>query len=371
MTNKEYAQKILRIIGNVTVSSDAIYQLAKEAYHKLGGSETEPDLNTIYQYLKAAIDIYDETVDLNITENGTYELLGKTINVDVEATPNEPFKVQNNLNDTGYLRIYKYCPTAIIEYSRNGEDWFELGANQTGLFSIYMYQYQVVFFRGIMDESVTNLTTAQFTFFENQYIRPVFYGNIMNLYDYRNPENKTLKIPYCFASMFANLDFGGGGFYVTLPATTLSPYCYRYILSGQQHLNTTNFKVPELPATTLAEGCYYGMFQGIGGFQTTPKLPATTLAPYCYSRMFSAGSMINEIELPATTLAPHCYEMLFYYSANITKVTINAQDISAENCLNNWMEGVGNTGDFYNLGGATYPIGKSGIPTGWTEHTSL
>lgn len=29
------------------------------------------------------------------------------------------------------------------------------------------------------------------------------------------------------------------------------------------------------------------------------------------------------------------------------------------------------TGDFYNLGGATYTSGDSGIPTGWTEHTLL
>jgi len=90
MSNKEYAQKILRIIGNVVVSSDAIYQLAKEAYYKLGGTETEPDLDTIYQYLKAAIDIYDETDDLEITENGTYNLLGKIITVNVQGSGSIP-----------------------------------------------------------------------------------------------------------------------------------------------------------------------------------------------------------------------------------------------------------------------------------------
>lgn len=31
---------------------------------------------------------------------------------------------------------------------------------------------------------------------------------------------------------------------------------------------------------------------------------------------------------------------------------------------------VGQIIDFYNYGSAVYPSGASGIPTGWTEHTS-
>jgi hypothetical protein len=55
----------------------------------------------------------------------------------------------------------------------------------------------------------------------------------------------------------------------------------------------------------------------------------------------------------------------------INSITTYANDISATDCLFNWLSGVASTGDFYNLGGATYPTGTSGIPTGWTEHTSL
>lgn len=347
MTNKEYAQKILRIIGNVTVSSDAIYQLAKEAYHKLGGSETEPDLDTIYQYLKAAIDIYDETEDLNITQNGTYELLGKTINVDVEATPNEPFRVFNsNGSSSGQVLIRKICPTAVVEVSYNGANWYEIGANNTGLFNINIGVSSVIFIRGIMDESVTNLTTAQFYFENPNYIWPVFYGNIMNLYDYRNPENKILKIPYCFAGMFTRLR-ELRGCYIKLPATTLTEYCYKkmFFILNNYYLNENTLNV-ELPATTLARGCYEQMFYGLPGLKNAPELPAKTLVDSCYKNMFG-------------------------FCTNLNKVVTYAEDISAANCTFGWLENVSSTGDFYNLGGATWSTGKNGIPTGWTEHRSL
>ena len=39
--------------------------------------------------------------------------------------------------------------------------------------------------------------------------------------------------------------------------------------------------------------------------------------------------------------------------------------------MKDWLNGVSATGDFYNLGGATYTTGTSGIPSGWTVHTSL
>ena len=88
------------------------------------------------------------------------------------------------------------------------------------------------------------------------------------------------------------------------------------------------------------------MFYGCTSLTTAPELPATTLIANCYNNMFSSCSSLN-------------------------KIITYAADISATNCLIDWVSGVAATGDFYNLGGATYPSGTSGIPTGWTEHTSL
>lgn len=64
---------------------------------------------------------------------------------------------------------------------------------------------------------------------------------------------------------------------------------------------------------------------------------------------------------------------MFNGCSNLNEVTVNINTIYSgyENAFSNWLNGVAATGDFYNLGGATYTSGASGIPTGWTEHTSL
>lgn len=85
MTNLEYCNEILSIIGNVKEANDAIYNLAFDAYQKLGGQESQPSLATIYNELKGAIQIWDNTDSLNITKNGTYNLLGKIITVNVQG----------------------------------------------------------------------------------------------------------------------------------------------------------------------------------------------------------------------------------------------------------------------------------------------
>lgn len=90
MTNLEYCNEILSIIGNVREANDAIYNLAFDAYQKLGGQESQPSLATIYNELKNAIQIWDNTDSLNITENGTYNLLGKIITVNVQCSGSIP-----------------------------------------------------------------------------------------------------------------------------------------------------------------------------------------------------------------------------------------------------------------------------------------
>ena len=85
MTNLEYCNEILSIIGNVREANDAIYNLAFDAYQKLGGKESQPSLATIYNELKGAIQIWDNTDSLNLTNNGLYNLLGKIITVNVQC----------------------------------------------------------------------------------------------------------------------------------------------------------------------------------------------------------------------------------------------------------------------------------------------
>ena len=101
MTNLQYCTEILGIIGDVSVAEDAIYQLGFDVYRKLGGQEDKPTIDTIYKELKQAISIWDNTDNLIITENGTYSLLGKTIDVSVACGPTPVIQPADEIWYTG------------------------------------------------------------------------------------------------------------------------------------------------------------------------------------------------------------------------------------------------------------------------------
>ena len=223
----------------------------------------------------------------------------------------------------------------------------------------------------------------------------------------------TTLADYCYSHMF-----DGCASLVTppaLPATTLKDYCYYHMFAGCASLTTA----PTLPATTLAHSCYSGMFSGCTELITAPELPANTLATSCYSDMFSGCNMLTNApelpamelaircydsmfrdcmslttapELPATTLVSRCYCNMFYGCTSLTTVPelraatlaegcyqymfsgcINlksiamfATDISASNCLYNWVVGVASTGVFVKAPSMTsLTTGASGIPSGW------
>ena len=200
-------------------------------------------------------------------------------------------------------------------------------------------------------------------------------GNIMSLLygdNFQNqntfPNNSKRTFDHLFTKWAGNPDnriVNAGD--LILPAITLTDYCYSSMFGGCYSLTTA----PTLPATTLAWGCYNDMFYRTP-LTTAPALPATTLAQYCYRSMFSGcTSLATAPVLPATTLADSCYYGMFR-NTGVKTVTTYANDISANNCLSNWLNSVPATGDFYNLGTAVYTVDSpSGIPQGWTEHSSV
>ncbi|MBR5541609.1 MAG: leucine-rich repeat protein, partial [Bacteroides sp.] len=177
-----------------------------------------------------------------------------------------------------------------------------------------------------------------------------------------------------------------------LPATTLANSCYVNMFHGCAKLT----EAPELPATILANGCYNGMFMDCTSLTSAPELPATNLAEYCYSSMFSGcTSLVTAPELPATTLVDNCYTCMFMNCTSLTSapalpattlktgcyfqmfrhctslnsVTMLATDtdISATNCLTDWLEDVADTGTFTKAASMTsLPRDIHGIPSGWT-----
>ena len=174
----------------------------------------------------------------------------------------------------------------------------------------------------------------------------------------------TTLADYCYENMF----YGCKALTTApeLPATTLASSCYLRMFNGCTSLTTA----PELPATTLANRCYENMFTNCTLLTTAPELPATTLAERCYQSMFAGcTSLTTAPELPATTLATYCYYIMFSRCIKLNYITMLATDISASNCLSNWVDGVASTGTFIkntNMLEETIGRGVSGIPEGWT-----
>lgn len=154
----------------------------------------------------------------------------------------------------------------------------------------------------------------------------------------------------------------------TLNATTLATQCYKNMFSNCKALTTA----PALPATTLVDSCYGAMFGGCNHLTTAPVISATTLADSCCVSMFSQCVALTAApDLLATTLVSSCYKQMFDGCRNIVSIKTYANDVSATDCTKNWFRNGSATGEFFNLGGATYTTGADGIPSGWTEHTSL
>ncbi len=174
-----------------------------------------------------------------------------------------------------------------------------------------------------------------------------------------------------------------------LPAVELKYRCYKQIFNGCTSLTTT----PELPATILAEECYNEMFQRCTSLVQAPALPATTLAQYCYTYMFNGCTTLTQApvlpattlvqgcyaemfmnctsltqapELLATTLAPYCYVEMFSCCSNLNYVKALFTDISAQGCLNSWLNNVSPTGTFIKSKDATWNNTDANIPSGWT-----
>jgi hypothetical protein len=82
---------------------------------------------------------------------------------------------------------------------------------------------------------------------------------------------------------------------------------------------------------------------------------------------YDCSSLTTAPELPATTLAYWCYRYMFNGCSNLNYIKMLATDISADDCLYNWVKGVASTGTFVKNSSMTnLPTGTSGIPEGWT-----
>lgn len=150
----------------------------------------------------------------------------------------------------------------------------------------------------------------------------------------------------------------------TLPAMNLAPKCYDGMYYGCECL----ILPPQLPATILATQCYQAMFADCESLIIAPALPATTLVGGCYQSMFDGCWELREAPvLPALKLEQYCYQRMFRNCNYLKNIKMLATDVSANNCMDEWVKYVSDAGKFIKNKEATWDVtGDSGVPSGWT-----
>ena len=100
-------------------------------------------------------------------------------------------------------------------------------------------------------------------------------------------------------------------------------------------------------------------------------LPATTLSPSCYKHMFSGCTSLTVVpELPAENLVSSCYEGMFELCGNVSRIkamfTTNA--LNSTSYIYYWVNGVASSGTFVKNKNATWSNSDvvSAIPRGGT-----
>ncbi len=204
-----------------------------------------------------------------------------------------------------------------IEYKVENNDW--ASSNNTSI-SIKANAGERVWFRGKNEtyttgDSENGYNPTSINCYNGEFY---LYGNMMSLIYGDDFEGKTeITGEYTFFKMFMQntniINHPTLG--IELPATTLSPSCYRNTFYKCSKLT----RAPKLPAKILTEACYSSMFAYCTALKTFPEMAATDMA-YMSCTWMMMGSGIEEApELPAMNLARSCYEFMFMECPNLKK----------------------------------------------------
>lgn len=341
---------------------------------------------------------FTNVTDIMLGQNQVTQIEDSLGNVLWSATPAvEYFYVEDISGAANTLSIVKNnadAPTIEVFKSTNMSTWESMGNTDTTAITATVPANGKLYLKAVCNRWGNDTKYNSISCISNYNVG----GNSMSLLYGDNFDDKVV-FPTNNAYVFTYL-FGGDTHLknaedLELPATTLAQHCYNSMFKGCTSLTAA----PALPATTASYGCYKEMFNGCTGLTTAPALPATQIYGSSYAGMFGGctslttppvmlvttigGSYACEgmfsgctsltatpVLLP-TTLGRESYSLMFRGCTSLNRVITYADDISQYWCTHSWLSGVAATGDFYNLGSATYPRGVDGIPTGWTEHTSL
>lgn len=131
---------------------------------------------------------------------------------------------------------------------------------------------------------------------------------------------------------------------------------------------------PLMP-TLICDRSYCEMFRECPNLVTGPTINATSIGGRTSPVSSMYAMFLGDAKLEYSSqfvlsisgpLVANCYSHLFYNCKKINNVKILTTDVSASNCLYNWMYGVASTGTLTATAGLNLPTGVSGKPTNWT-----
>ena len=131
-----------------------------------------------------------------------------------------------------------------------------------------------------------------------------------------------------------------------------------------------NAKNLRFTLTTLSPGTYQALFQNCAMLKVPPK--EITIGVDVYQQMFfDCTSLVSSPDILIPTLVSNNLKEMFKNCTSLKYIKILSTDISASNCLQNWVQNVPAGGTFVKAAGVTYPSGASGIPNGWTVEEEI
>lgn len=278
-----------------------------------------------------------------------------------------------------------------VEYSKNGFDFTTLNFVEGTPSTITLEEGEKLYLRndsGAWNYHISASTNYHTTITGSQ--SHIVGGNIKSLVDYTD---MTSHIQYsgCFSYLFDGDSTLTNSSNLVMDEDTMVSYAFLYTFQNCTSMTST---VATLPATTLAGNCYNHMYYYCSALTAAPSLPATSVTAsayqfmfsYCSSlatapsisatevgqrgmyAMFSRCTSLTSAVLLVTTAGNEAFRQMFYFCSSFNSLTTQITDISATNCLSDWLYRVAGTGTLYNNGRAPYTVDSaSGIPVGWTN----
>ena len=177
-----------------------------------------------------------------------------------------------------------------------------------------------VWFRGLNESYTTGnsedgLSTTRFICYNGPFY---LYGNLMSLlYGDDFASYSEITGEYAFFKLFADNSqlINHPSLDIELPATTLSPSCYRNMFFQCSNLT----RAPKLPAQILTYACYASMFAYCTSLTTFPEMAASDMVEMSCCWMMRGSGIEVAPELPAMILDRSCYQFMFMECPNLKK----------------------------------------------------